>query len=417
LIYRYALTNGVRVVVEPVSHAHSVSMGVWIRTGSRDERAHESGMSHFLEHMFFKGTQTRTARELAEAFDCIGGQVNAFTAKEYTCFHVRVLAEHAENAMRTLCDMMLESIFDPDELDRERRVVIEEIKMYEDDPEETVHDSIVECAFPGHPVGANILGTEKTLSSFTRGDLLDFVERRYAPEDWVLSFAGRLDPDALMSTVEQLFGGFRRAGSVRLDTVPVFALSERFIVKPIEQVHVCLGYPGFPSRDSTSHALHVLNHIVGASSSSRLFQSVREERGLAYHVFSYHEDFRDAGLFAVYFGSSPDQAQTVLDVVLDTLAETVTQGVGEDELQKAKNQVRSSLLLGQESTFSRMSRIAKQELLLDSQESLEETLAAVEAVSRADVERLAARLWTGPCTLCAIGPAGVQLKLPEAARA
>ena len=399
--------------MEPIPTARSVSMGVWVHTGTRDETPEVNGISHFLEHMFFKGTGTYTARQLAEVFDGIGGQVNAFTTKEYTCFHARVLDEHADLALSTLADMMFDSQFDPVELEREKRVVIEEIKMYEDNPEELVHDLIVEHVYPDHPLGANRLGTEETLSGVDRIRLLDYVEHRYTPREWVISLAGKIDPDATMATLERLFGGFRRQPKDAPERAPVFFARERYEARPIEQVHVCLATPGFRYDDPRTYTMALLNNILGASSSSRLFQEIREERGLAYNVFSYHNSFRDCGLLTLYFGSSPAQAQTVLDVLLETVGQLVSGGVTEEELRKAKNQVKGSLILSMESTSNWMSRIGKNQLLLGRQIEWDETISLIEGVAVPDVLRVAGELFRGPLSMVAIGPETHALRLPK----
>ncbi len=397
--------------METISTARSVSMGVWIRTGTRDETPAQNGISHFLEHMFFKGTSTHTARQLAEVFDGIGGQVNAFTTKEYTCFHARVLDEHAVLALSTLADMMFDSLLDEKELEREKRVILEEIKMYEDNPEELVHDLIVEHVYPDHPLGANILGTEQSLSGIDRAMLQDYVEHRYTPREWVISLSGRLDPDGMMTELERLFGSFRRSPLDLLDKAPVFAVGERYEARPVEQVHVCLATPGYAYDDERTYALALLNNILGASSSSRLFQEIREERGLAYNVFSYHNAYRDCGLLSLYFGSSPGQAQTVLDVLLETVRGLVAKGVTDAELHKAKNQVKGSLILSMESTSSRMSRIGKNLLLLGRQVEWDETIGLIERVSASDVRKVAQELFSGPLSMLAIGPDSRPLQL------
>ncbi len=404
MIYRHTLDNGVRVVIEEIPFVRSVSLGVWVATGSRDEPPHYCGVSHFLEHMFFKGTATRSARELAEVFDNIGGQVNAFTTKEYTCFHAKVLDEHVSLALKTIADMLFDSVFAPEDMEREKGVVIEEIKMYEDNPEESVHDAILEETFSGHPLGANILGTEAHLRSFSKADLQSYIEARYTQDRMVIALSGRVDAGALLRVIEPLFGSFARDGREYVTEAPVFTDADVYQVKPIEQVHVCLGVKGFSFADERSYPLLLLNNILGSSSSSRLFQEIREERGMAYNVFSYHTSFRDTGLFTIYFGSSPAKAEEVLELVGGVVRECLEAGVTEAELEKAKNQVKGSLLLSLESTSSRMTRIGKNELLLGRQIELDETIADIDGVTAKDMALTTESVLSGPFSFVAMGP-------------
>ncbi len=404
MIYRHTFSNGLRVVIEEIPFVRSVSLGVWVGTGSRDEPSHLCGISHFLEHMFFKGTATRSARQLAEVFDNIGGQVNAFTAKEYTCFHAKVLDEHVSLALETIADMLFASVFAKEDMELEKGVVIEEIKMYEDNPEESVHDAILEETFSGHPLGANILGTEAHLRSFTKTDLLSYIDARYTQDNMVISLSGRVDAQAVLSVIEPLFGSFSRQGQEYVKESPVFTGADVYQIKPIEQVHVCLAVKGFSFADEHSYPLVLLNNILGSSSSSRLFQEIREERGMAYNVFSYHTSFRDTGLFTIYFGSSPAKAEGVLELVGGIVRECLESGVSEAELEKAKNQVKGSLLLSLESTSSRMTRIGKNELLLGRQIELDETIAGIDGVTAQDIETTTESVLAGPFSFVAMGP-------------
>lgn len=413
MIYRHTLANGLRVVLEDVPGVRSVSIGIWVGTGSRDERTEQSGISHLLEHMFFKGTKTMTARELAEVFDGIGGQINAFTAKEYTCYHAKVLDEHTEIALSTLAEMLFDSLMDEEELAREKGVVIEEIKMYEDNPEESVHDLIVEQAFAGHPLGANILGTEDSLEALDRTQLMTYIAERYTPDNMVISVSGHIAPAALLKRIDALFGQFTRKREVYVHAQPSFTRSQLFKAKPVEQAHVCLGLPGYAYDDPRTYSMILLNTILGASSSSRLFQEIREKRGMAYSVFTYHSSFRDGGLFALYFGASPLQAQGVLELIQEMVAQWVEHGVTAEELQKSKNQVKGSLILSLESTSSRMSRIGKNELLLGRQIDIDETIAQVEAVTVQSLHTLIQELFQGAFSMVAIAPENASLQIPR----
>lgn len=415
MIYQHRLTNGMRVVLEDIPFVRSVSMGIWVATGSRDEPSDQGGISHFLEHMFFKGTSKLSARQLAEVFDGIGGQVNAFTTKEYTCFHAKVLDQHAELALRTLADMMLDSRFDELELDLERRVIIEEINMYEDNPEEAVHDLIIESAFAGHPLGTSILGTKESLNQLGRDQLLTYVEDRYTPDNMVLSISGHIEPEPILHLLEALFGGIHRTTKVYNQGGPQFNHAQVWKKRPIEQLHTCLATPAYAYADPMMYGLMLFNNILGASSSSRLFQEIREERGLAYSVFSYYNAFHDAGLFLIYFGSSPAQADEVSDCITRIVSNVVQQGVTQDELRTAKNQVVGSMTLGLESTSNRMSRLGKNELLLGYQVSFDTMIEQVESVTLDTIHHIAQHLFSDPFSYVAMGPQEYRFRTPEVA--
>lgn len=399
-----------------MASVRSVSLGIWIGTGSRDETPELSGISHFLEHMFFKGTSSRTARELAEAFDFIGGQVNAFTTKEYTCLHAKVLDQHVDVALDTLAEMLFHSVFAEDEIEREKRVVMEEIKMYEDNPDESVHDLIVGECFSGHALGASILGSEDTLSALERSDLIRYIEDRYTSDNIVISVSGHIEPGRLLARLEELFGGLRGHRRELVQGQPEFRSARAFQVRPTEQTHVCLGSLAYAVTDDRSYALVLLSNILGGSSSSRLFQEIREERGMAYSVFSYPTFFRDTGLFTVYFGSTPEQAEDVLDLSLSILRNARERGITDTEIQKAKNQVIGSMLLSLESTSSRMSRLAKNELLLEKQLDLDEEIQGVEAVTSAQMASVAEEVLKEPFAFVALGPSDRQIELRVATK-
>ncbi|WP_245926241.1 M16 family metallopeptidase [Sulfoacidibacillus thermotolerans] len=404
MIFRHTLRNGLRVVIEEIPFVRSVSMGIWVGTGSRDEPVQWSGISHFLEHMFFKGTHKHSARQLAEVFDQIGGEVNAYTTKEYTCYHAKVLDEHATLAIETLAEMLFDSVFDSNEIEREKEVVVEEIKMYEDDPEEIVHDLIVEQSFQAHPLSMNILGNESTLRSFGQQDLLEYIKMRYAPENMVIAISGHIDAQAMLETVERLFHPLSTSLQTLVDGDAQFCPGNLFRPKDVEQTHVCLAMPGVAYDAKESDALLLLNNILGASSSSRLFQEIREERGMAYNVFSYHSAFRDTGLLTIYFGASPTKAQSVLDLVLKQLNHFIRNGVQKNELEKAKNQLKGSLLLSLESTLNRMNRLGKNELLLRRQVEVEQVIADLDTISVDMLNQISKNVLSGPYSIVALGP-------------
>ncbi|MCL6547977.1 MAG: insulinase family protein [Alicyclobacillus sp.] len=403
--YRRRLSNGVRVVGEEIPTMRSVSIGIWIGTGSRYETQTNNGISHFLEHMLFKGTARFSARDLARLFDGIGGQVNAFTSKEYTCYYAKVLDEHFGTALDALADMLFHSQFAPDEIEKEKKVVIEEIHMYEDEPDELVMDVVAESVYPGHPLGYTILGLEDNLRGFTREDVLAYVHERYTPDNIVVSVAGNVSEAAALAEVERLFdrpfGGGRRGADIQ---VPAFTLASSVRTKDIEQVHVCLASAGVPAGDDRLYPLILLNNALGNTPSSRLFQEIREERGLAYSVFSFHSAYQDCGLFGIYAATSPDQTETVVSLIRGICAEVAANGLSEDELAKAKEQVKGSMMLSLESTSSRMSRLGKNELLLGREVSLDETLNRINQVTVDDVRSIARQVVGQPFAIAAVGP-------------
>lgn len=405
MIYRELLPNGLRVIVEEIPSLRSVSLGVWVGTGSRFEDEKNNGVSHFIEHMFFKGTKHKTARQLAEVFDCIGGQVNAMTSKEYTCYYARVLDEHFEIALATLADMFFHSMFVAEEVEKEKKVVIEEISMYEDTPDELVHDLLSSAVFLDHPLGYTILGPEENLKSFTRDDILGYMSDHYTPDNTVIAIAGNISPKDAIEQVTKLFGHFNGKRKVAVDcSTPTFHVDQALRYKDTEQAHICLATKGYPLDDEHAYPLILLNNVLGSSSSSRLFQEIREERGMAYSVYSYHSSYRDIGMFGVYVGTAPDQVDEVIDLTTKILNDVKINGVLDEELKKAKDQVKGSLMLSLESTSSRMSRIGKNELLLNRQISLDETLDHINAVTLQQIKQVAYELFNQPAAITAVGP-------------
>ncbi len=403
MITKYTCQNGVRVVLENIPSVRSVAIGIWVGTGSRDELPGNNGISHFLEHMFFKGTTTRNAKELAEAFDSIGGQVNAFTSKEYTCYYAKVLDNHSQYALEILADMFFNSTFAEDELNKEKNVVGEEIKMYEDAPDDIVHDLLSKAAFDHHPLGYPILGTEQTLSTFTSDLLRSYVEEMYTPEKIVISIAGNID-ESFIKEVERLFGSFNRKGRRQEEAKPVFKSNHVTRQKDTEQAHLCIGFEGLSIGDPDIYSLIVMNNIFGGSMSSRLFQEVREERGLAYSVFSYHSSYKDSGIVTIYGGTGANQIDALFETINSALGELKKNGITEKELRNSKEQLKGNLMLGLESTNSRMSRNGKNELLLKRHKTLDEIIDEIDGVSIQNVNDLANRIFTDQYTLALISP-------------
>ncbi|EAR63262.1 zinc protease, partial [Bacillus sp. NRRL B-14911] len=388
MIKKYTCQNGVRVVLENIPTVRSVAIGVWIGTGSRNEHPGNNGVSHFLEHMFFKGTKTRTAREIAESFDSIGGQVNAFTSKEYTCYYAKVLDTHSKFALDVLADMFFNSTFVDEELNKEKNVVLEEIKMYEDTPDDIVHDLLGKAIYESHPLGYPILGTEETLETFKGDTLREYMHETYTPENVVISIAGNIS-DSFIQEVEKLFGSYEAGKQERNQEKPVFHSNRVSRKKETEQAHLCLGYEGLPVGHKDMYSLILLNNILGGSMSSRLFQDVREQRGLAYSVFSYHSSFQDTGMVTIYGGTGAKQLDVLFETIQETLATLKRDGITEKELKNSKEQMKGSLMLSLESTNSRMSRNGKNELLLGRHRSLDEIVEQIDKVSEAGVNEMA----------------------------
>lgn len=405
MIKRYTCQNGVRIVLENIPTVRSVAIGVWIGTGSRNETPENNGISHFLEHMFFKGTKTKTAREIAESFDSIGGQVNAFTSKEYTCYYAKVLDTHAEFALEVLADMFFNSTFVEEELKKEKNVVLEEIKMYEDTPDDIVHDLLSKAIYENHALGYSILGTEETLSTFTGDTLREYMHDNYTPENVVISVAGNIS-EAFISTVEKYFGqynGGKRQNNVQ---VPQFHANTMARKKDTEQAHLCLGYKGLQVGHKDIYSLIVMNNILGGSMSSRLFQEVREQRGLAYSVFSYHSAFQDSGIVTIYGGTGAKQLDVLVETIQATLEKLKAEGITEKELNNSKEQLKGSFMLSLESTNSRMSRNGKNELLLKEHRTLDEIIKQIDDVTKESVDTMAQNVFTDDFSISLISPDG-----------
>lgn len=403
MIQRHTCDNGLRIVTERIPSVRSVALGIWVGTGSKYENEVNNGISHFLEHMFFKGTATRSAKEIAETFDEIGGNVNAFTSKEYTCYYARVLDQHAPIALDVLSDMYFNSVFDAEELEKEKNVVIEEISMYEDTPDDLVHDLIARASYDKHPLGYTILGTEDVLKSLKRDDLQSYVDQRYLPTNTVITVAGNFD-DSLIEDIQRRFSSFHRTASLPILTTPDFAANVISQQKKTEQAHLCISLPGFQVGHEEVYSLVLLNNILGGSMSSRLFQEIREERGLAYSVYSYHSSYKEAGTFTVYTGTAQEHVGQVFDIVSHVLRDVADHGITDKELNKGKEQLKGSLMLSLESTNSRMSRLGKNELLLERHLSLDEILAKIDQVSHETVLSVAQQLFRSKLALAMVSP-------------
>ena len=367
----------------------SVSIGVWLARGSRHESAEQSGIAHFVEHMLFKGTASRSAEDIAQAIDSIGGQLDAFTAKEYASYYIKVLDEHLPRALDVLSDIVLNPAFSPDDVEREKKVILEEIKMVEDTPDDLVHEIFTQGFWEDHPLGRPILGTPETVESFTSDSLRAYFRDAYAPRNLIVSAVGNLEHDHVRRLIEERFGHLV-ASSVATTEVPPLVVPKVLIrQKELEQSHVCLGTSGYQQDHENRYASYVMNTLLGGSMSSRLFQNVREKRGLAYAVFSGMSAYRDAGSFTIYAGCANEAVSEVVDLVVDEMRGVKRALVPDAELQRAKDHLKGSLMLSLENTASRMSHIARQEIYFDRQVSLDETLQGVERVTAEDVQQVA----------------------------
>jgi len=399
---KYTLSNGIRVVAERIPTCRSVAFGIWVRTGSRNESDVNNGISHFIEHMLFKGTQRHSAKEIAEVFDGIGGNVNAFTAKEYTCFYAKVLDEHLPIAVDVLSDMFFNSVFDEAEMEKEKNVIFEEIAMYDDTPDDLVHDLISRAAYGSHPLGRTILGTEANLTAMRPDDLRGYMREAYTIRNIVLAIAGNID-DHTQALLEKHFGHYQVAGEENVLEQPEFLGDVVFHAKKTEQHHICLSLPGLSLQEDNLYPVVLLNNVIGGGMSSRLFQEIREKRGMAYSVYSYHSSHADSGLFTIYAGTAPKQTKAVLDVTMELLHELKTQGMTETELRKGKEQLKGSLILSLESTSSRMNRLGKNELMTGKHYSLDEMLNRIDSVEMEHIDALIAQLFKVPFAVSMVG--------------
>ncbi|WP_339063216.1 pitrilysin family protein [Tepidibacillus marianensis] len=395
MIQKYRMVNGLRVMLEDIPTVRSVAIGIWVGTGSRNETVQNNGISHFIEHMLFKGTKNRTAQEIAEAFDSIGGNVNAFTSKEYTCYYAKILDEHVELGLDVLSDMFFHSTFDEEELNRERNVVIEEIKMYEDTPDDQVHDLIARASHGEHSLGYTILGTEEILNSITLDTVREYMKERYTIENTVVTIAGNISKE-ILSLVEKYFCQFDNHGQDRSEISAKFLPTEITKTKQTEQAHLTFALPGLSVTDPDIYSLILLNNIIGGSMSSRLFQEIREKRGLAYSVFSYHSSYKDTGLFTIYAGTAPNQVNDVVEITQQLLLQIKQKGITDKEIIKGKEQLKGNLMLSLESTNSRMSRLGKNELLVGNHLTLDEIVQKINQVDQDSIQRIIARVFNHP---------------------
>jgi len=417
-VRRTVLPGGLRVVTEFLPAVRSVALGIWVGVGSRDEDTAHAGATHYLEHLLFKGTSKRTALEISSAMDAVGGEMNAFTAKEYTCYYARVLDADLPLAIDVLSDMVTASLIEPRDVDAERNVVLEEIAMNEDDPTDSVHEAFTGHLFGDTPLGRPILGSVDSINGITREQIHEHYVARYTPPHLVVAAAGNLDHDSVVAGVQAAFGTalgdfgtadpaaprLRGSGGLWDGYGPAAGTGVKLVSRSIEQANLVLGCEGLARTDDRRFALGVLNAALGGGMSSRLFQEVREKRGLAYSVYSFAAQHADTGLWGIYAGCLPSKADEVLSICADEVAKVVEGGLSDAELLRGKGQVRGGIVLGLEDPSSRMTRLGKSELVYPRLEPVDEVLAAIESVTHDDVRAIAEEVLTRPKALAVVGP-------------
>jgi len=405
VLQEVTLANGVQILTEEVPHVRSAAVGLWVNVGSRDEGREFSGISHFIEHILFKGTVGRTARQIAETLDAVGGQLNAFTTKEYTCYYARVLDEHFDLAIDLLSDMFFNSKFDLEDIDRERNVIIEEIKMYEDTPDELVHDIFASALWQGHALGLPIIGSAGIIATISREELLKFYNRHYKPGKLVVAVAGNVTHERALAKLKPILESRDGQAQRRVMVNPTPHRQVTCREKNTEQVHLCVGTQGLSLKDEKTYVFQVINTILGGGISSRLFQTIREQKGLVYSVYSYHSSYHDSGLFCIYAGLSKENVNEVMDLIFKEIKDIQVNGVNEEELQRAKDQLRGNLLLSLESVSTRMSRLGKSKLYLGKVIPTDEVVARINKVTAEEIQELAKNMLKPESfTLAAIGP-------------
>jgi predicted Zn-dependent peptidase len=411
-VARAVLPGGLRVITESLPAVRSVAFGIWAGVGSRDEDLDHAGATHYLEHLLFKGTSRRTALDISAEMDAVGGELNAFTAKEYTCYYARVLDADLPLAIDVLADMVTSSLIEEKEVDAERGVILEEIAMNEDDPSDTVHEAFAAQLFGDSPMGRPILGSVDSINSITRSQISEHYAARYKPENLVVAAAGSLEHEQVVELTRAAFGAALSGAAAPLpprlpssDAVEAATgTGIRLVSRGIEQANLVLGCGGLSRTDERRFALGVLNAALGGGMSSRLFQEVREKRGLAYSVYSFSSQHADSGIWGVYAGCLPAKADEVLSICRDEIAKVISGGLTDDELDRGKGQLRGSIVLGLEDPSSRMSRLGKAELVYPRLEPVDEILAAIDAVTHDDVREVAAAVLAQPKALAVVGP-------------
>jgi len=405
MVVRDVLDNGLRLITETMPHVRSVTIGVWLMRGSRHESDERGGIAHFVEHMLFKGTDSRSAEDIAQSIDSIGGQLDAFTAKEYASYYIKVLDEHLPMAVDLLADIVRRPAFASAEIEREKKVILEEIKMVEDTPDDLVHELFTQHFWEGHPLGRPILGSKETVEALTEDTLREYFRGAYVAQNMIISAAGNLDHARVRELVDGAFGDLASTGAPLSGDPPTVVPQVITRSKDLEQSHLCLGTNSYPQNHDDRYVSYIMNTVLGGSMSSRLFQNVREKRGLAYAVFSGLSAYRDAGNITIYAGCSNEAVGEVIDLCVEELRGMKRGPVPEAELRRAKDHLKGSLMLSLENTASRMSHLARQEIYFDRHFGLDETLNGVELVTDVDVQRVAEDLFSnGSLAATVLGP-------------
>jgi predicted Zn-dependent peptidase len=399
------LSNGIRVVSETLPKSRSVSIGVWVKVGSRHEQQEIGGISHFIEHLFFKGTAKRTAKEIAIEMDSLGGEMNAFTTQETTTYYAKVVDEHLPVAIDILSDILLSSKFDPAEMEKERRVILEEIKSVEDTPDDYIHEIFTNTIWRNNSLGRPILGTRETIKGLKHADIIDYIGNNYSPKEIVIAVAGNFEHARLIELLDASFGKLSLAGVPEKAATPDFTSAVEIRKKQLEQVQLCIGFKGLNYTDENRYVISALNTVLGNSMSSRLFQEIREQNALAYSIYSYVTAYRDTGLLTIYAGTGPSNTLEVVRLVLKEIKKIKNEGITAAEESRVRNQIKGSMVLSLESSNSHMSRLARQEIYYGKYLSIDEIIKGVEKVTRDQVQHLAQKLFTRENSALAIlGP-------------
>ncbi len=398
------LENGVTVITEPMDSVRSITLGIWCAVGSRDEAPSEAGMSHFMEHMMFKGTPTRSAAEISEAFDRLGAELNAFTSKEFTCYYARLLDQHTKDAVEILSDMVVNASLVQDACTSEREVVLEEISRYDDAPDEQVHELFASTLMPSHPLGLPVIGTKETVGSFGHDASAAFHRAHYTTGNIVVAAAGALDHAEIVDMVRTQLTLPAGKRSERVLAAPATTPRLKVLRKDTEQAHICFGVAGLAACDENRFKVAVLDGVLGGGMSSRLFQEIREKRGLAYAVYSYHSQYQDTGQFVVYAGTRPENAAEVVGLIRHEIDGITADGITTDELDRVRESIKGQMVLGLESTRSRMNRLGKSVVTDSELLSLDEIVARIDAVTADDVHEMARRMFDGNHALAIIAP-------------
>jgi predicted Zn-dependent peptidase len=394
MVFKNKQDNGLSIILEPIEGVVSVSVGLWIKSGSRNERDDQFGYAHFIEHMLFKGTKNYTAKQIAQIVDRVGGQHNAATNREYTCYYINVISDYLELAIQLLADMYYDSLFESIELEKEKNVVMEEIRMYEDTPDDLIHDVFMECMLKGHPLSHSILGTHSSIRETTRDTLVNFYESQYRNENATLVIAGRFIKDKATELVRKSFS--RKNGALK-PVPPVRHTPTRVdyqhIEKDLEQIHFCLGTDGINRDDEDRWGLYLLSTILGGSMSSRLFQNIREKEGISYSIYSFHSSYSDSGVFGIYCATLPENYQRAVELIIEECRGLLTHGITADELQDAKDFMKGNLALSLESVEVRMGQLAKDEITFQRSFSFDEIVKLINKVTMQDFTRICERIF------------------------